>query len=59
MIGNPMKMSRTPATYRLAPPQLSEHTAEVLRSLDYTEADVERIIAAANGEGHLRAPVTP
>lgn len=34
--GSPIKLSRTPARYRLAPPQFAEHTAEVLaeRALD-------------------------
>lgn len=28
--GSPIKMSRTPASYRLAPPEFAQHTAEVL-----------------------------
>ncbi len=34
--GSPIKLSRTPASYRLAPPRFAEHTAEVLaeRGLD-------------------------
>lgn len=28
--GSPIKMARTPASYRLAPPQFAEHTAEIL-----------------------------
>ncbi|MEZ5783907.1 MAG: CoA transferase [Rhizobiaceae bacterium] len=34
--GSPIKMSRTPASYRLAPPHFAEHTAEILdeNSLD-------------------------
>jgi len=31
LIGNPLKMSDTPVTYRHAPPLLGEHTDEVLR----------------------------
>ena len=31
--GSPIKMSRTPAAYRLAPPQFAEHTAEILDEL--------------------------
>lgn len=30
---SPIKMSRTPATYRRAPPQFAEHTAEILNDL--------------------------
>jgi len=33
LIGNPIKMSATPVTYRLAPPRLGQHTDEVLASL--------------------------
>lgn len=29
--GSPIKLSRTPASYRLAPPRFAQHTAEVLR----------------------------
>jgi len=31
LIGNPLKMSDTPVSYRQAPPRLGEHTDEVLR----------------------------
>ena len=34
LVANPLKMSRTPPSYRLPPPRLGEHTAEIL-----TEAD--------------------
>ncbi len=33
LVGNPVKFSRTPVTYRRAPPQCGEHTDEVLREL--------------------------
>jgi len=32
-IGNPIKFSNTPVSYRLPPPMLGEHTEEILRSL--------------------------
>ena len=32
-VGNPVKLSRTPAVIRLPPPRLGEHTAEVLHQL--------------------------
>ena len=32
--GSPIKMSRTPATYRLPPPTFGEHNAEILKDAD-------------------------
>ena len=43
MIGNPMKLSAAPATYRLPPPALGEHTQQVLESLGYTADDIARV----------------
>ena len=33
LIGNPIKMSSTPVTYRHAPPSLGQHTDEILENL--------------------------
>ena len=39
VIANPVRLSETPADYRLAPPMLGQHTDEVLRDrLDLDEA---------------------
>ncbi len=43
LIGNPLKMSETPVTYRHAPPLLGEHTDDVLR--DTLGLDDEQIAA--------------
>jgi crotonobetainyl-CoA:carnitine CoA-transferase CaiB-like acyl-CoA transferase len=40
-IGNPIKFSETPVSYRLPPPMLGEHTSEVLRGLGYSEEEVQ------------------
>jgi crotonobetainyl-CoA:carnitine CoA-transferase CaiB-like acyl-CoA transferase len=52
MIGNPMQLSETPPTYRLAPPALGEHSDEILRELGYTREDIARILARAVMHNH-------
>jgi len=42
-IANPIRLSDAPVSYRLPPPLLGEHTAEILRSLGYSEEDVRAI----------------
>ena len=39
-MGNPVNLSTTPVTYRLAPPTLGQHTQEVLVELGYDEPAV-------------------
>ena len=41
LIGNPVKLSKTPVSYRLAPPVLGEHTDQVLEEL--LELDAQQI----------------
>jgi formyl-CoA transferase len=38
--GSPIRLDATPVSYRLAPPQLGEHTAEILAELGYDEAAI-------------------
>jgi crotonobetainyl-CoA:carnitine CoA-transferase CaiB-like acyl-CoA transferase len=45
-IGNPIKFSKTPVSYRLPPPLLGEHTHEVLRGLGYSEEEVSAMSSA-------------
>jgi formyl-CoA transferase/CoA:oxalate CoA-transferase len=42
-MANPIRLSGTPVTYRLPPPLLGEHTADILRSLGYSDADIRAI----------------
>jgi len=47
LIGNPLKMSETPVTYRQAPPRLGEHTEEVLReTLGLDDAQIAALRAS-------------
>ena len=39
LIGNPLKFSKTPVSYRLAPPKFGQHTREVLEKLSGKSAD--------------------
>ncbi len=41
-IANPIKFSNTPVSYRLPPPLLGEHTAQILQSLGYSSDDAAR-----------------
>jgi crotonobetainyl-CoA:carnitine CoA-transferase CaiB-like acyl-CoA transferase len=45
MPGVPMHFSRTPACVRSHPPELGEHTREVLHELDYDEETIDRFEA--------------
>ena len=47
MIGNPMVLAGSPASYRLPPPGLGEHSAMILGELGYTPDDIARITAHA------------
>lgn len=44
-IANPIRFSATPVSYRLPPPLLGEHTAEILRTLGYSEKHVRDVVA--------------
>jgi formyl-CoA transferase len=43
-VGNPVKLEDMPASYRLAPPRLGEHTREVLRELEFSDDEVESLL---------------
>jgi crotonobetainyl-CoA:carnitine CoA-transferase CaiB-like acyl-CoA transferase len=47
-IGNPIKFSETPVSYRLPPPLLGEHTREVLRDLGYSEEEARDMSAVGD-----------
>lgn len=43
-VGNPIRMSETPVTYRKHPPLLGEHTAEILRGLGKSDQEIESLV---------------
>jgi formyl-CoA transferase/CoA:oxalate CoA-transferase len=47
-IGNPIKFSETPVSYRLPPPLLGEHTSEILRGLGYSEEETRDMSTATD-----------
>ena len=47
-IGNPIKFSETPVSYRLPPPLLGQHTSEVLRNLGYSDEEAREMSTATN-----------
>lgn len=47
--GSPIRMSRTPASYRLAPPRFAEHTAEVLDELGIDRARFGAVLPGDDG----------
>jgi crotonobetainyl-CoA:carnitine CoA-transferase CaiB-like acyl-CoA transferase len=46
VVGQPVTLSRTPPSIRTMIPQAGEHTEQVLRTLDYGDADIQRLRAA-------------
>lgn len=43
VIGSPFHFSETPATYRLAPPEMGEHTDEVLAAAGFSASEIEEL----------------
>ena len=46
-LGSPMRLGRTPVRHRRAGPRLGEHTADVLRELGWSDAEVDELANAS------------
>jgi crotonobetainyl-CoA:carnitine CoA-transferase CaiB-like acyl-CoA transferase len=44
VVGTPLKLSFTPASIRMPPPILGEHTTDILQSLGYTASEITELI---------------
>lgn len=44
MIGSPLKLSRTPVSFRSHPPDPGEHTAEILEALGYSNDEIIKLM---------------
>lgn len=46
MTGTPIKLSRTPGSVRHKPPKFGEHTEQILNEFDFTEQEIQELLAA-------------
>jgi crotonobetainyl-CoA:carnitine CoA-transferase CaiB-like acyl-CoA transferase len=53
-IANPIRFTSQPATYRLPPPLLGEHSRSVLQELGYSPSDIESALSSACAVERLR-----
>ena len=47
-LANPVRLSDTPASYRLPPPRLGEHTAAILSELGYSAGQIDSLREAGD-----------
>jgi len=45
ILNQAVKLSRTPATLKTATPEIGQHTQEILRELEYSDAEITRLRA--------------
>jgi len=52
--GSPIKLSRTPASYRMAPPHFAEHTADVLDEFALDREPYQEVLPGLDGEDRAK-----
>jgi crotonobetainyl-CoA:carnitine CoA-transferase CaiB-like acyl-CoA transferase len=59
MLGTPFKLSRTPGSLRIPPPQLGGNSVEILKSIGYSSDEIESLIKQSVVNGNTAVDEQP